>query len=220
MNISVTTMPNYNEKLPFIKAYAKIEFNNQYCINNLTIREKKSGELYVKMPQALRAETNQNGTKERVYKDIVYPKTADLREQISAAVIHTYNSCGIGKKYFAADIDMEINSITPSVFKDKTGTIGSLRVDMGDFVIPNFYVQRTANGFERVNCSSSERLFKYEDGSTKTKSVQAFVFLKEEEYDLFCQKAMGIFHEKENEIKGINPINLTDLTNSKRQSRK
>jgi len=66
-----------------LKAFASITFDGLFCVTGITIREGRHG-LFVSMPQR----KVQDGT----YKDIVFPLTRELREQITEAVLHEYGA--------------------------------------------------------------------------------------------------------------------------------
>lgn len=63
------------------KAYASINLDNIIAIRNIRVMEGKKG-LFASMPSYQGAD--------KKYYDIVFPKTAELREEINNAVVDAY----------------------------------------------------------------------------------------------------------------------------------
>lgn len=69
-----------------LKAYASINLDGVFAVNNLTVKEGRNG-LFVSMPQRKGKDKDGNDK----YFDIAFPVTAELRKEISDAVIAEYN---------------------------------------------------------------------------------------------------------------------------------
>lgn len=64
-------------------AYGSITFANAFVVNGIRVIKAASGEKYIAYP----CRRNQNGE----YKDICYPKTKELREEITLRVLAQYD---------------------------------------------------------------------------------------------------------------------------------
>lgn len=62
-----------------MEAYGSLTFDGDFVINGIKVMRSKEGELYVSYP----SRRNQNGD----YKDICYPMTPALREEIHIKVM-------------------------------------------------------------------------------------------------------------------------------------
>lgn len=65
-------------------AYGSITFDDDFVVNGIKVMRSKKGELFVSYP----SKQNRNGE----YKDICYPMTKALREDISESVLSKYEN--------------------------------------------------------------------------------------------------------------------------------
>ena len=95
VNEKISTMPEFSVHVtPFekegsdIRGLCSVTFENSLIVNNISIYEGKSGNLFVKMPNYKSSQLDEQG--KPVYKDIVYPVTAKFREKLYDKILDTY----------------------------------------------------------------------------------------------------------------------------------
>lgn len=66
----------------------RLYLNEDFVVNNITVRESKEGNLYVSYPSYKTNEADEQG--KAIYKDFVYPKDKESRDMVSKIVLDAY----------------------------------------------------------------------------------------------------------------------------------
>jgi DNA-binding cell septation regulator SpoVG len=162
MDIKVSITPT--ESTGKIKGYAKVTFEDKYVLDNVTIRENRDEELYVKMPQA-NYRKNENGVTRLETKDSFYCKNKEVREQLNNTILHAYSH---GSGEYELDGQLELKGVRAAVY-EKGVTKGFASVDLGDFVLPTVYIQGSPDGTNYLTYTATQR--KFTDKDTGEESV-------------------------------------------------
>lgn len=83
MDIKVSSITLLDREESKTRAMATLVINDEFAIHGIRVIEGKNGE-FVQMPQ----KRDNNG----IYNDIIFPVTAELREQINSAVLERYKN--------------------------------------------------------------------------------------------------------------------------------
>ena len=70
------------------KGLARLYLDDSFVINNVAIKESKSGDLFMSMPSYKTNQVDENG--KAVYKDICYPATKEFRAELQDAIVKAY----------------------------------------------------------------------------------------------------------------------------------
>lgn len=70
------------------KGLARLYLEDSFVINNVAIKESKSGDLFMSMPSYKTNTVDENGKPE--YKDICYPATKEFRAELQKAIVNAY----------------------------------------------------------------------------------------------------------------------------------
>lgn len=98
------TNPEINVKVtPFdrgdsaTKGLATLYLDNQFVISNVAIKKSHEGKMFISMPSYKTNQVDEEG--KPVYKDIAYPTSKEVREELQHAVIESYfeTSVGVGE---------------------------------------------------------------------------------------------------------------------------
>lgn len=120
-------------------AVASMEFADQLKVRNITIKNSKSGERFVAMPNYATSKVDEEGR--TVYKDVCNPITKEAREEIYNAILKSLDDkveVRIGEK--------EDNTISVSCapYEGKNGVAGMARIYVNDnFVINNITIRES-----------------------------------------------------------------------------
>jgi DNA-binding cell septation regulator SpoVG len=163
MDIKVSITPT--ESTGKIKGYAKVTFEDKYVLDNVTIRENRDEELYVKMPQ-MNYHNIEGGVKRLETKDSFYCKNREVREQLNNTILHAYSH---GSGEYELDGQLKLKGVRAFIY-EKGATKGCASVDFGDFVLPAVYIQSSSDGTNHLAYTATQRTFT--DKDTGEESVE------------------------------------------------
>ena len=164
-----------------LRAFAAVTFDDNFKVTGITIREGRSGNLYVSMPQYPTGEKDEQN--KPVYTDVFFPKTTDFSTTLRGGILAAYEDREEGKKqvdfiYGEEDFDYYISV---SNNKDLSNTTKAfVRLVINDvFVVNQISVKRSFAGNNFVAMPSQRRMI---DGKA--------------DYQDICYPVTKIFHDK------------------------
>lgn len=215
MNIRISTSTKgLDEHNRSIKGYAKINFDNRFVLDNVTIRESKNGDLYVKMPQ-MSVIHQENGIRQRIEVDSFYPKTKEARAELESCILHLFKENDNGAGVYVVDSEIKMGEVKAHEF-NKGATIGKASIDLGDFVLPAVYIQKTKNGVELLNYTATLRRYPDKnDGTIEERYTDNFKPITKEDGQAFRSACLEAYHSVLGQQQRP-PLDLTRKSNGRK----
>lgn len=214
MEVKIDITPNENDKEKKMSressplAYATVNFEGDFVLDNVTVNKKRNGELYVKMPQ-INSRKKDGGVVRIEQNDAFYCKDKRVREQLNNSIIYAYQHgsgiYGIDSVIYIPQ-EVKVHEIT-----NRGATVGSASVDFGDFVLPSVYIQKTSTGGLKLSNTATLRdVVDKETGETKEVYKDNFKPINSDSGKMFYDSVITAFNEvtqsnsvsKDNSIEG------------------
>lgn len=126
------------------RAFVDVTVNDAVQIHGIRIIEGSKG-LFVSLPS--RSHKNEEGKTE--YKDIVFPRTAEARETLHAAILDTYYPEGGSTSQTVGRIPNQVDvqtRVTPYIDEHRPNLRGLGSITVGDFVITSIQLMSGEKG--------------------------------------------------------------------------
>ena len=201
MQIRVKMEPQKYDNM--IKAVGSVVFGDEITVCDFTLRERKSGGLFLGVPNRDTGKKDTNG--HRKYKDIAFPITKECKTVLEEAAIESYEK---GTTVFLTDKKPARLMIEASVFdRPYLNRVGNAQIMIGDiFVITNIFINKNTDGNLYVTYPNFKTQYTGRDGKpiyrefvmmrpTLRKQINEVVIseykknLKLKEYDRFSIKS-------------------------------
>ena len=160
MKYTVNIYEVSTEKDKKLRAFAAVTFGDRFKVTGITIREGRSGNLYVSMPQYPTGEKDEQN--KPIYSDVFFPKTTDFSTALRGEILEAYQERMGGKNevdltYGEEDFDYYVQVVNNRDLSNTTKAYA--RLVIGDvFVVNQISVKRSFAGNNFVAMPSQRRM--------------------------------------------------------------
>ena len=158
MKYTVNIYEVSTEKDKKLRAFAAVTFGDRFKVTGITIREGRSGNLYVSMPQYPTGEKDEQN--KPIYSDVFFPKTTDFSTALRGEILEAYQERMGGKNevdltYGEEDFDYYVQVVNNRDLSNTTKAYA--RLVIGDvFVVNQISVKRSFAGISGYMLSSDK----------------------------------------------------------------
>ena len=148
------------EKDKKLKAFAAVTFGDSFKVTGITVREGRSGNLYVSMPQYPTGE--KDGQNKPIYSDVFFPKTTDFSTALRGRILEAYEERAEGKNevgltYGEDDFEYYVQVVNNKDLSNTTKAFVRLVID-DVFVVNQIAVKKSLAGNNFVAMPSQRRM--------------------------------------------------------------
>ena len=138
MKYTVNIYEVSTEKDKKLRAFAAVTFGDRFKVTGITIREGRSGNLYVSMPQYPTGEKDEQN--KPIYSDVFFPKTTDFSTALRGEILEAYQERMGGKNevdltYGEEDFDYYVQVVNNRDLSNTTKAYA--RLVIGDVFVVN-----------------------------------------------------------------------------------
>lgn len=158
------------EKDKKLRAFAAVTFGDSFKVTSITIREGKSGNLYVSMPQYPTGERDDQN--KPVYSDVFFPKTTNFSTTLRGQILEAYSDRKDGKNqidflYGDEDFDYYAQVVNNKDLSNTTKAFVRLVID-DVFVVNQISVKKSFASIDFIAMPTQKRMA---DGKTDYQDI-------------------------------------------------
>lgn len=151
MKLDIRTT-HYDQENTNLKGFATVKIDDKYVLENIQIRKKDSGELFVALPTISRPVKEngeivmENGKPKKEYFSPFHPITADARSDFFGAILERFEKPE--KEFIGYEIpgNFNISKIKANPY-EKNNIVGLAKVGFGDaYILENIVIKSGSNG--------------------------------------------------------------------------